>query len=116
MQRPLVIVAESDALTKHALREMLEANGFEVVAFLTGHDAISYFEKHRAAVVIVDVRMKDMGGHEFAEVVKRISNGEVRVLLTSAVADVEVGPADEIIHKGDNVKQFMDDTLSQMTG
>ena len=116
MQKPLVLVADSDALTKHMLREMLEENGFEVVAFLTGHEAIRYFEKHQAAVVIVDVRMKDMGGHEFAEAVKRISNGEVRVLLTSALADVEVGPADEIIHKGDDVKQFMDDTLSMMTG
>ena len=58
-----VVIAEDEALIRLDLREMLEEEGFEVVAEAgDGKAAVALVEQHRPDLVVMDVKMPRMDG------------------------------------------------------
>jgi len=78
-----VVIAEDEALIRLDLREMLEEEGFEVVAEAgDGEAAVQLVEEHRPDLVVMDVKMPRMDGITAAE---RIASARLApvVLLTA---------------------------------
>jgi two-component system, response regulator PdtaR len=63
-----VVIAEDEALIRLDLREMLEEEGFEVVAEAgDGEAAVALVEEHRPDLVVMDVKMPRLDGITAAE-------------------------------------------------
>ncbi len=78
-----VVIAEDEALIRLDLREMLEEEGFEVVAEAgDGEAAVQLVEEHRPDLVVMDVKMPRMDGITAAE---RIASARLApvVMLTA---------------------------------
>jgi two-component system, response regulator PdtaR len=78
-----VVIAEDEALIRLDLREMLEEEGFEVVAEAgDGDEAVQLVEEHRPDLVVMDVKMPRMDGITAAE---RIASARLApvVMLTA---------------------------------
>ena len=77
------MIAEDEALIRLDLREMLEEEGFEVVAEAgDGEAAVQLVEEHRPDLVVMDVKMPRMDGITAAE---RIASARLApvVMLTA---------------------------------
>src|SRR3990170_8032863 len=78
-----VVIAEDEALIRLDLREMLEEEGFTVVAEAAdGEQAVALVEQHRPDLVVLDVKMPRMDGITAAE---RIASARLApvVMLTA---------------------------------
>jgi response regulator NasT len=78
-----VVIAEDEALIRLDLREMLEEEGFEVVAEAgDGEAAVALVEQHRPDLVVMDVKMPRLDGITAAE---RIAGARIApvVMLTA---------------------------------
>jgi response regulator NasT len=63
-----VVIAEDEAIIRLDLREILEEEGYEVVAETgRGDEAIALVKEHRPDVVILDIRMPGTDGLEAAK-------------------------------------------------
>jgi response regulator NasT len=63
-----VVIAEDEALIRLDLKEMLEEEGFDVVAEAgDGESAVSLVEQHRPDLVVLDVKMPQLDGISAAE-------------------------------------------------
>ena len=66
--RRRVVIAEDEALIRLDLKEMLEEEGFTVVAeAANGEDAVRLAEQHRPDLVVLDVKMPRLDGISAAE-------------------------------------------------
>jgi response regulator NasT len=63
-----VVIAEDEALIRLDLKEMLEEEGFDVVAEAgDGETAVALVEQHRPDLVVLDVKMPQLDGISAAE-------------------------------------------------
>ncbi len=66
--RRRVVIAEDEALIRLDLKEMLEEEGFDVVAEAgDGETAVALVEEHRPDLVVLDVKMPRLDGISAAE-------------------------------------------------
>src|SRR5580704_18536990 len=68
---------------RYVKRRDLESGGFAVIDATNGAEALRMVEQHRPEVVLLDVQMPDIDGHEVCRYIKTIWF-EVMVLMTSA--------------------------------
>lgn len=81
--RPRVVVAEDESLIRLDLVEMLEDNGYEVVAAVSnGVAAVNAVREHAPELVVMDVKMPEKDGISAAEEIDREHLAPV-VLLTA---------------------------------
>lgn len=79
-----VLIVDDHAGFRRAAREMLEAEGFDVVGeSATGGDAVTDATRVRPAVVLVDIGLPDIDGIEVATRLTA-ADPERRVILTSS--------------------------------
>ena len=83
-----VLLAEDAQVVRKLTRELLENRGYRVIEAASGEEAIQVCETYsgRIDLVLSDVIMTRMNGHEVAREAARIRPG-VRVLLMSGYAD-----------------------------
>jgi signal transduction histidine kinase/DNA-binding response OmpR family regulator len=79
----LVLNVDDQEPERYVKRRDLEAGGFSVVDATTGAEALQLVEKLKPAVVLLDVKLPDISGHEVCRYIKR-KWPEVMVLMTSA--------------------------------
>jgi DNA-binding NtrC family response regulator len=87
-QRPVLVVVDDeqgilDVVSRFALRA-----GFEVVACSGGRQAIAEIQSHRADLVMVDLRMPDVGGLDVLRAI-RDSNPHCQAVLMTGYASVD---------------------------
>ena len=84
-----VVIAEDEALIRLDLREMLEEEGFEVVAEAgDGETAVELAEQHRPDLVVLDVKMPRLDGISAAE---RIASARLApVVIVTAFSQREL--------------------------
>jgi AmiR/NasT family two-component response regulator len=80
---PRVIIAEDEAIVRRDLREMLESEGFEVVADLgRGDEALEAIRALKPELAVLDIKMPGLDG---VEVARRLQ-GEVPVAVVILTA------------------------------
>lgn len=107
-----VLVAEDDRFTRDGLIEVLESEGYQVIAAADGTEAIQQFNNQRPDFVCLDIMMPSRGGYEACSAI-RASCPDVPIIFISAKAEevdrlvgFEVG-ADDFIAKPFSVREVV---------
>lgn len=62
-ERPLkILVIEDDALNRKLFRDLLAANGYDVLATGNGEDGYQLARRHQPALIVLDVQLPDASG------------------------------------------------------
>ena len=101
-----VLVVDDEPVARRLLSNLLEREGCQVVAVLSGTEALAHLEEQCPDVVILDIGLPDLNGFTVCEQIRRHGAcAEVPVLMVTALEDqdsrrrgFEVG-ADDFISK-----------------
>ena len=84
-----IVVAEDEAIIRMDLREMLEEEGFDVVAEAAdGRRAVDLAREHHPDLVILDIKMPGMNGIRAAEIINRERISAVVILTAFSQRDL----------------------------
>ncbi|MEM7010464.1 MAG: response regulator transcription factor [Verrucomicrobiota bacterium] len=107
-----VLIAEDDPNTRDGLREILQEEGYDVVAAPDGEKALELFDEVKPEVLCLDVMMPNVDGYEVCRRVRR-RNDQVAILFITAkseeidaVLGLELG-ADDYIQKPFGIKEVV---------
>ena len=59
-----VLVADDDEDVRDTMRDVLEADGYDVIAVGDGGEALSYLDRDRPSLVVLDLQMDEISGWE----------------------------------------------------
>ncbi len=62
-----ILVVEDNSVSRHLIGAMLANNGAEITIVDLGKDALSYCEKHKPDIVLLDIRLPDISGIDLIE-------------------------------------------------
>lgn len=86
-----VVVADDEPMTAELLAYMLDHKGFEVERAYNGREALERIREVRPDVVVLDVRMPAMDGHEVARHLRADPElKHVPVVLFSSIDEADV--------------------------
>ena len=91
-----LLVVEDEPSVRHLARQVLEAQGYNVLSASNGQDALHVAREHKGSpirLVVTDVIMPQMGGKVMAEWLKT-TYPDLKILFTSGYTD------DAIAHHG----------------
>lgn len=107
-----ILIAEDDAHTREALREVLDREGFKVVDAANGKEALALFQTERPDFICLDVMMPGLDGYEVCRRIRQVDE-KVPVLFLTAKAEeiekvlgLELG-ADDYMTKPFGVKEVL---------
>jgi DNA-binding response OmpR family regulator len=107
-----VLIAEDDPNTRAGLTEILEAEGYDVLATKDGKDALRVFASESPDFVCLDIMMPGMSGYDVCREIRR-SDTTIPVIFISAkseeidtVVGLELG-ADDFIVKPFGVREVV---------
>src|SRR5436190_16787231 len=88
-ERPILVV-DDDAKIVRLVRTYLERDGFQVVAAADGRAALDAIERHRPALVVLDLMLPELDGRAVIRAVRRKDTGDadIPVLILSARGSV----------------------------
>jgi len=78
-----VLLVDDEEMVRHYMRRILEAEGYSVLEAGNGHDALSTLTTFAVDLVITDLRMPTMDGHDLAALSAQLPNPP-QVLYASA--------------------------------
>jgi CheY-like chemotaxis protein len=90
-EKPKILVVDDESDTLLYLYDFLTSAGYFVEGSSNPADALEGIRRRAPAVVLADVRMREMDGYELLRRI-RAASPKTRVLMMSAYAD-EVAPA-----------------------
>jgi CheY-like chemotaxis protein len=87
-----VLLVEDDRDTRESLIELLDGEGYRVIAVGDGAEALAHLTRHRPCLIIADYVMPDMTG---GDLVKAIKNSEtlrdIPILILTAATKQMMG-------------------------
>lgn len=100
-----ILVVDDDPVSLQVVVEMLEAGGYQVKAAASGREALRMAEQEPPDLVILDILMPDMDGHEVCLRLKEIESlKDIPVLFISGLGDLmekiksfQVGGVDYVV-------------------
>jgi two-component system nitrate/nitrite response regulator NarL len=103
--RPAVLVADPDAQSRAEVRRALERLRIDTIEVATANEALAEAERHRPAVVVLDVHLPDMSGYElcrelreqFGERLPIVFVSQHRTQPADRVAGLLIGADDYIV-------------------
>jgi len=107
-----VLLIESEKLLLHLYTTLLEGCGYRVYTAISGGDAIELFKKNRPQVVVLCIKLEDIGGTEVLERLKAIDNS-IPVILNSVYdykwykSDPRILLADDCLMKSPDVSGLL---------
>jgi DNA-binding response OmpR family regulator len=107
-----VLIAEDDPNTREGLREILEAEGYEVLTVPDGQKALETYRAKKPQVLCLDIMMPQVNGYDVCREIRR-TDPRTPILFISAkseeidkVLGLEIG-ADDFIVKPFGVKEVI---------
>ena len=104
--RPLVLVAEDNAINRKVAARMLEKLGYAAQMAENGEQAVEAFDAGAFDAILMDCQMPKMDGFEAARAIRQ-REGESRVPIIAMTAEAISGSRDACLAAG------MDDYLSK---
>jgi DNA-binding response OmpR family regulator len=81
-----VLLAEDDRLIRHALAEVFQAEGFQVLEALDGDTALALFRRHTPDFVCLDIMMPRLDGYQVCRAIRQL-NPRVPVVFITAKSE-----------------------------
>lgn len=78
-----VLIVEDDANLRHALSDTLASGRYPVFAAGSGAEALSIIEREAVGLVVSDIQMEPMSGHELLGEIRRLHPAMPAVLMTA---------------------------------
>lgn len=78
-----IMVVDDEPVARQTLQDILKLEGFSVISFANGESAIEFIRNNSVDLILLDVKMPGMGGHEVVKVVSQISPDTQIILLTA---------------------------------
>jgi CheY-like chemotaxis protein len=98
----LILLVEDEDVLRENIKEILELYDYNVVEFSNGYDALNFMDKKDVNLIISDLMMPNMDGHEFLSRVRSNPNlSEIPFILLSA--KVEKKDRDKSLKMGANL-------------
>jgi CheY-like chemotaxis protein len=92
---PQILIVENDGDLRTVVRMLLEREGYSVIDARGGTEALLLAEEHRFDLVIADLRMPIMSGHELARRLRsNVRTATVPVLFVTGDSNFEVAEAE----------------------
>jgi CheY-like chemotaxis protein len=94
MSGPLIVVVEDDECIRSSIAEVLEMEGYRVLAFANGLEATKGLEgQPQPCVILLDWMMPIMGGEAFLKARERMGDTylQIPVIVLSAVSERACG-------------------------
>jgi two-component system response regulator FixJ len=85
----LVAIVDDDELIRNALRSLMKAAGFPVLAFASGEEFLNSGEQVRTACLIADIRMPGMSGLELQSRLNK-NHHRIPIIFVTAHGDEEM--------------------------
>jgi len=79
-----ILYAEDDRIVRNHIVELLSENGYDVRPFRDGRAAVSDFRSRRSDIVVLDVMMPVMSGHDACVAIREIDN-DVPIIFHTAL-------------------------------
>jgi len=87
-QPPLILVVDDDRMNRDLLQVMLSAEGFVVVTAASGEEALAAIAIRPPDLILLDVLMPGMNGHEVTRRVKgNLATKNIPVIMVTALDD-----------------------------
>jgi PAS domain S-box-containing protein len=96
---PRVLIVDDQEANREWLRQLLEAIGFRVREAATGEEAIAIWRLWRPELVLMDLRMPGMDGHEATKRI-RAEEGGTDPAIIALSASVLAGDREEVLASG----------------
>jgi len=99
-QRPLLVVVDDEEGILDVVGRFAQRAGYETLTFSSGREAIAQLQIKRADLVLVDLRMPDVGGLDVLRAIRDIDPRSQAVLMTgyasveTAVEAIKLGATD----------------------
>ncbi len=82
-----ILVVDDEKSIVNLIRMNLELEGYQVVISMNGIDAIEKFETERPELVILDIMLPDISGHEVIQKFQKIDS-EIPVIMLTANSQI----------------------------
>lgn len=86
---PRILVVDDEPQLLFTLRELLTLNGYDVAIAESGFDALREMAEARPDLIISDIMMQDMDGHEFHRRVRALTGGSIPLLFLTAKSGLD---------------------------
>lgn len=86
---PRVLVADDQETNRGWLRELLSGIGFDVMEAMDGREAVELWRKWKPELVLMDVHMPVMDGHEAMRAIRREPQGDQVALIAISASVLE---------------------------
>jgi two-component system KDP operon response regulator KdpE len=107
-----IMVVDDEPAIVRALDVALRANGYRVLAAATGERAVSHAASHDIALIVLDLGLPDISGHEVIERI-RAFNTAIPIIVLSAwgqpeskISALDLG-ADDYVEKPFNMPELL---------
>jgi DNA-binding response OmpR family regulator len=107
-----ILVAEDDTHIREGLVDVLESEGYEVVAAADGNEALRLYRAEQPALLCLDIMMPGMNGYDVCKAIRR-EDANIPILFISAkseeidrVLGLELG-ADDFIGKPFGIREVV---------
>jgi len=106
-----ILVVDDKSSVRTLVRDYLTAEGFRVVAAGNGRDAVFVARHEKPDLILLDIMMPEMGGHEFLRLYRKERNTPV-ILLTARLEEsdkvlgLELG-ADDYVTKPFGMRELV---------
>ena len=109
--KPLVLIVDDEPQIRRLLTVSLEANAYRVMSAVCGQEGLVLAAQHRPALVVLDIGLPDLSGHEVLRRLREWSNTPVIVLSVQddekgKVAALDAG-ADDYVTKPFNTDELL---------
>ncbi len=86
-----LLIIDDDMLVREVLKASLSTEGYEILTAGNGQEGLDTLKKQNPQVIILDLKMPEMGGIEFLNALKpEIGNSSSIIVLTGYDTDVEI--------------------------
>jgi diguanylate cyclase (GGDEF)-like protein/PAS domain S-box-containing protein len=86
--KPTILVVDDDADARLVMRAALRKAGYEVRTAEGGHDALRQFRSAACDLVMLDVDMPDLGGHEVCAILRAEAGLLLPIVMVTGMDDV----------------------------
>jgi DNA-binding NtrC family response regulator len=87
--REVVVVVDPEPVVCNVVRSILEQEGYRVLPFADARTALQAIQRHKAALVITNINLPGMTGHDAMQLFKQACPG-TPVLMLSGLPDSDV--------------------------
>ena len=84
-----VLIAEDDASLRVGLVDLLEAEGYAVLAAENGVQALASFREEPPDLVILDVMMPEMSGYDVCREIRKLDSATPIIMLTAKGEEID---------------------------